>query len=95
MVSEIVSQVNEVVEKILLRVTNQNDDSEETEELEQEEDDCNAAFKDKDEPDVEGEQDQWLASAYDPDTYFTEIDQNVPSFEILPWVCRKCNHRYH
>ena len=44
-VSEIKAQVNEVVGEILLQVTNQNDDSEETEELEQqEEDDCNAAF---------------------------------------------------
>ena len=33
-VSEIEAQVNEVVDEILLQVTNQNDDSEETEELE-------------------------------------------------------------
>ena len=57
-VSEIEAQVNEVVDEILLQVTNQNDDSEEIEELEQqEEDDCNAAFEDADESDEE-EQDQ-------------------------------------
>ena len=52
-------QVNEVVDEILLQVINQNDESEETEELGQPEvDDCNAAFKDADESDEEGEQDQ-------------------------------------
>ena len=58
MASEIEAQVNEVVDIILLQVTNQNDNSEEIEELEHEEDDCNAAFKDADESDKEGEQDQ-------------------------------------
>ena len=55
--SEMEAKVSEVVDEILIQVTNQNDDSEETEELEQEEDDCNAAFQDTDEYDEEGEQD--------------------------------------
>ena len=38
-VSEIEAQVNEVVDEILLEVTNQNDNSEEIEELEQQEED--------------------------------------------------------
>ena len=47
-----------MIDEILLQVTNQNDDSEENGELEQEEDDSKAAFKDADESDEEGEQDQ-------------------------------------
>ena len=56
--SEIETQVNEAVGEILQQVTNQNDDLEEIEELEQEEDDCNAAFEDAYESDEEEEQDQ-------------------------------------
>ena len=58
MVSEIKVQVNDVVDKNLLQVTSQNDDSEGIEELEQEEDDCNVAFEDANESDKEGKQDQ-------------------------------------